>query len=160
EAGGGVGPHAPPGPPPPGGGGAPLRRGGGGGAGPAGGARVQDQTVVPRGFVALAGGRPSTPAIISPPAGVGLIVGDSDAGMPAGTSWLPLERVRGADAVLGDLRWLEGLRAVFQRAKAEGVPTVLDADLGAREALEGILRLTDFAIFCAPALRELIPAGT
>jgi sulfofructose kinase len=89
-----------------------------------------------------------------------LIVGQRDAGMPSGTSWLPLERVREADAVLGDLRWLEALRSVFARARQEGVPTVLDADLGAREALESILRLTDYAVFSAPALRELMPAGS
>jgi sulfofructose kinase len=68
--------------------------------------------------------------------------------------------VREADAVLGDLRWLEALRSVFARARQEGVPTVLDADLGAREALESILRLTDYAVFSAPALRELVPAGS
>jgi len=80
--------------------------------------------------------------------------------MPSGTSWLPLERIREADAVLGDVRWLEGIRAVFTRARKEKVPTILDADLGAREALGGILKLTDYAIFCAPALREFAPAGS
>ena len=49
-------------------------------------------------------------------------VGQRDAGMPSGTSWLPLERVKEADVVLGDLRWLEGLRAVFSRARKERVP--------------------------------------
>ena len=48
----------------------------------------------------------------------------------------------------------EAIRAVFARARKEKVPTILDADLGAREALGGILKLTDYAIFSAPALRE------
>jgi len=74
--------------------------------------------------------------------------------MPSDTSWLPLERVRDADVVLGDLRWLEAVRAVFAQARRDGVPTVLDADLGAREALAGLLEITDYAIFAAPALRE------
>ncbi len=100
------------------------------------------------------GARSSTSAIIVDGKGERLIVGQRDAGMPSGTSWLPLERVREADAVLGDVRWLEGLRAVFARARKEKVPTILDADLGAREALGGILKLTDYAIFSAPALRE------
>src|SRR5262245_31673182 len=100
------------------------------------------------------GARSSTSAIIVDGNGERLIVGQRDAGMPSGTSWLPLERVREADAVLGDVRWLEGLRAVFARARKEKVPTILDADLGAREALGGILKLTDYAIFCTPALRE------
>src|SRR6476659_1937205 len=106
------------------------------------------------------GARSSTSAIIVDDKGERLIVGQRDAGMPGGTSWLPLERVKEADAVLGDLRWLEGLRAVFSRARKETVPTVLDADLGAREAIGGILKLTDHAIFCAPALREFAPGDS
>jgi sulfofructose kinase len=106
------------------------------------------------------GARSSTSAIIVDGKGERLIVGQRDAGMPSGTSWLPLERIREADAVLGDVRWLEGIRAVFTRARKEKVPTILDADLGAREALGGILKLTDYAIFCAPALREFAPAGS
>jgi sulfofructose kinase len=58
------------------------------------------------------------------------------------------------------VRWLEGLRTVFARARKEKVPTVLDADLGAREALAGILALTDYAVFSAPALRDFAPANT
>jgi sulfofructose kinase len=103
---------------------------------------------------AFEGARSSTSAIIVDGRGERLIVGQRDAGMPSGTSWLPLERVREADAVLGDVRWLEGVRAVFTRARKDGVPTVLDIDLGAREALAGLIKLTDYAIFCAPALRE------
>jgi sulfofructose kinase len=106
------------------------------------------------------GARSSTSAIIVDGKGERLIVGQRDAGMPSGTSWLPLERIREADAVLGDVRWLEGLRTVFTRARKEKVPTILDADLGAREALGGILKLTDYAIFCAPALREFAPTGS
>ena len=106
------------------------------------------------------GARSSTSAIIVDDKGERLIVGQRDAGMPSGTSWLPLERIKEADAVLGDVRWLEGLRAVFSRARKEKVPTILDADLGAREALGGILKLTDHAIFCAPALREFAPGNS
>lgn len=99
-------------------------------------------------------GRSSTSAIIVDDAGERLIVGNRDTNMPSSTSWLPLERVAKADAVLADVRWLEGLRALFTKARDEGVPTVLDADLGAREALAEILALTDFAIFSEPALKD------
>jgi sulfofructose kinase len=109
---------------------------------------------------AFDGARSSTSAIIVDDKGERLIVGQRDAGMPSGTSWLPLERIQGADAVLGDLRWLEGLRAVFSRARMEGVMTILDADLGARDALAGILQLTDYALCSAPALREFAPEST
>jgi sulfofructose kinase len=103
------------------------------------------------------GARSSTSAVIVDAKGERFIVGLRDAGMPSGTSWLPLERVKEAHAILGDLRWLEGLRAVFARARQDGVPTVLDADLGAREALPDLLRHTDYALFSAPALREFAP---
>jgi len=123
-------------------------------------AGLQAERVDVRYLQAFEGARTSTSAIVVDRHGERLIVGQRDAGMPSGTSWLPLERVREADAVLGDLRWLEALRSVFARAKQESIPTVLDADLGAREALESILRLTDYAIFSAPALRELVASGT
>jgi sulfofructose kinase len=99
-------------------------------------------------------GRSSTSAIIVDDAGERLIVGNRDTNMPSGTSWLPLERVAKANAVLADVRWLEGLRALFTRARAVDVPTVLDADLGAREALAEILELTDYAIFSEAALKD------
>jgi sulfofructose kinase len=106
------------------------------------------------------GARSSTSAIIVDDKGERLVVGQRDTGMPSDTSWLPLERVSEAGAVLGDLRWLEGVRAVFTRARKDGVPTVLDADLGAREALVGLLKITDYAIFSAPALREFAAGST
>jgi len=109
---------------------------------------------------AFEGARSSTAAIVVDDRGERLIVGQRDAGMPSGTSWLPLERVKEADAVLGDVRWLEGVRTVFGQARKDKVPTVLDADLGAREALTGLMRLTDYAIFSAPAMREFAPGST
>jgi len=55
---------------------------------------------------------------------------DKDVKLPIHTTFLdPLERIKEADAVLGDVRWLEGLRAVFSRARKEKVPTVLDPKL-------------------------------
>jgi sulfofructose kinase len=105
-------------------------------------------------------GRSSTAAIIVDSEGERLIVGARDTNMPSGTSWLPLERIAAAAAILGDMRWLEAVRVAFARARREGVPTVLDADLGAREALGEILALTDYAIFSEPALRDFMPGGS
>lgn len=100
--------------------------------------------------------RSSTSAILVDAAGERMIVANRDTGMPSETSWLPLERVREAHAVLGDVRWLEGLRASFTEARKVGVPTILDCDLGAREVLPELLALTDYAIFAQPALREFV----
>lgn len=104
--------------------------------------------------------RSSTSAIIVDDRGERLIVGMRDTAIPSNTSWLPLERIAGASAVLADLRWLEATRVVFSRARREGVPSILDADLGAREALPDLLVMTDYAVFSAPSLRELMPGGS
>ena len=104
--------------------------------------------------------RTSTSAIIVDGKGERMIVGMRDTSIPSSTSWLPVERVVGADVVLADLRWLEATRTAFSRARKEGIPTVLDADLGAREALPDLLRETDYAIFSAPALREFAHGTT
>lgn len=104
--------------------------------------------------------RSSTSAIIVDGRGERLIVGMRDTAIPSSTSWLPLERITGADVVLADLRWLEATRIVLERARKDGVTTMLDADLGAREALADILRHTDYAVFSAPALREFARGGT
>jgi sulfofructose kinase len=83
-----------------------------------------------------------------------MIITQRDTSIPAGTSWLPLERIAEANAVLCDLRWLEAVRVVLTRARREGIPTILDADLGGREALPELLGLVDYAVFSAPSLHE------
>ncbi|MGF1649248.1 MAG: PfkB family carbohydrate kinase [Hyphomicrobiaceae bacterium] len=100
--------------------------------------------------------RTSTSAILVDRHGERLIVSARDVTMPSGTSWLPLERIADADMVLADLRWMEGTRTAFARARATGTPTVLDCDLGGREALPELLGVTDYAIFSEPALIEFV----
>ncbi len=104
--------------------------------------------------------RSSTSAIIVDAQGERLIVGMRDTSIPSSTSWLPLERIQDADVVMVDLRWLEATRVVLQRARMVGCTTVLDADLGAREALPDILKLADYAIFSKPSLREFARGQT
>ena len=98
--------------------------------------------------------RSSTSVILVDGRGERMIVGSRDVNMPSGTSWLPLERIEEAGCVLADLRWLEGARVAFEAARKAKVATILDADLGGREALTELLALTDYAIFSAPALEE------
>ena len=105
------------------------------------------------------GARSSTSAVIVDGKGDRLIVGERDHAMSMDACWLPLERVAGAAAVLSDLRWLEGTLAAFEFARAAGVPTLLDADLGGAGALADYLCLTDYAIFSAPALDAFAPEG-
>ncbi|HUS96119.1 MAG TPA: PfkB family carbohydrate kinase [Hyphomicrobiaceae bacterium] len=103
------------------------------------------------------GGRSSTSAILVDAQGERLIVGARDINMPSGTSWLPLERINDAPIVLADLRWLEAVRAAFTHARSAGTPTVLDADLGGREAMPELLGLTDYAVFSENALDDFLP---
>ncbi len=104
------------------------------------------------------GARSSTSAVIVDKAGDRLIVGERDHAMSMDASWLPLERIAGAAAVLSDLRWLEGTSAAFAEARARGVPTLLDADLGGGGGiLSEFLCLADYAIFSGPALDAFAP---
>lgn len=103
------------------------------------------------------GARSSTSAILVDQKGERLIVGERDHAMSMDPGWLPLERIAGAAAVLSDLRWFEATRAAFEVARAAGVPTVIDGDLGGGEHLEDFARLSDYAIFSAPALEALLP---
>ena len=102
-------------------------------------------------------GRSSSSAVIVDRQGERLIVGTRDVNMPAGTSWLPMERINSAKLVLADLRWMEAVRAIFTRARQANIPTVLDADIGARDALTEVLGLTDYAVFSENALSEYLP---
>jgi sulfofructose kinase len=97
------------------------------------------------------GARSSTSAVIVDGKGERLIIGERDHAMSMDASWLPLERIAGAAAVMSDLRWVEGTRAAFDAAREAGVPTLLDADLGGGCFLEEFLCLADYAIFSGPA---------
>ena len=77
---------------------------------------------------------------------------------PEQADWLPLGEVRAASAVLADPRWLTGAVALFNAARENAVPTVLDADVADVDVFETLLPLTDHAIFSEPALRGF--AGT
>ncbi len=109
---------------------------------------------------AYEGARSSTSAVIVDGKGERLIIGERDHAMSMDASWLPLERVAGAAAAMSDLRWVEGTRAAFTAARAAGVPTLLDVDLGGGGSLEEFLCLTDYAIFSGPALDAFAPGGS
>ena len=102
----------------------------------------------------FAGAVSSTSAILVDAAGERLIVNHRGEGLPDDPGWLPLETVAGQDAVLADARWPQGAVALFAAARAAGVPTVLDADIGSAELLPQILPLTDYCLFSQPGLVE------
>ncbi len=107
-----------------------------------------------RGF---AGGQSSTSAVIVDAQGERLLVNHRGAGLAEGADWLDLAPVATARAVLADVRWPAGALALFRAARAAGVATVLDGDIGAGAALPGLLALADYAVFSTPGLAEFAP---
>ncbi len=70
----------------------------------------------------------SLSAVMLDPAGERMIVNYLDPDLPRDPAWLPDPEAIGAGAVLGDVRWPEGSAHALARARASGIPAVLDAD--------------------------------
>jgi len=104
--------------------------------------------------------RSSTAAVIVDGRGERLVIGERDHAMPMDASWLPLEEIARAGAVLSDSSWKEASLAAFGAARALGVPTLIDIDLGAGVVLPELLRLTDYAVFSSAALRRFSSGET
>lgn len=109
-------------------------------------------------FRLFAGARSSVSGVIVDARGERTIVNFRGADLPADADWLPLQQVSEADAVLADPRWPEGALAMFQAARARGVPTVLDGDVAATDVFDKLLPHTDFALFSESGLKGY--AGT
>lgn len=103
-------------------------------------------------FRLFQGARSSVSCVLVDPDGERTIVNFRGADLPDDPSWLPLDRVAGAGAVLADPRWVGGAGALFAAARKVGVPTVLDADVAEPAVFEALLPLTDHAIFSQQAL--------
>jgi sulfofructose kinase len=102
-------------------------------------------------FRLFSDGRSSVSGIIVDGAGERQIVNFRGA-FPEVADWLPLDEVTQASAVLADPRWVEGAIALFGKARALRIPTVLDGDVADAEVFERLLPLTDHAVFSEPAL--------
>ncbi len=102
------------------------------------------------------GARSSTSVVIVDSKGDRLVVGERDHAMSMDPMWLPLHRIGEAGAVMSDMRWVEGTRAAFAAARIQGVPTILDADLGGGGDLREFLSLADYAIFSGPGLDTFV----
>lgn len=103
-------------------------------------------------FRLFAGARSSTSAILVSGDGERAIVNFRGAGVPDDPSWLPLQLVPETDAVLADIRWVEGACALYKAARAAGIPTVIDAEKASADAFAATLPLVDHAVFSEPGL--------
>lgn len=103
----------------------------------------------------VANARSPTAAILVDRAGERLICAHQPAELDRDASWLPLRELTRFNAVLADVRWDEGALAVLDAACAHGIPAVLDADVGERDAIAALVRRATHAIFSQRGLRIL-----
>jgi sulfofructose kinase len=94
-------------------------------------------------------------AILVDPAGERLAVPFYDKNFPSSAEWLALEEVSLAQAILCDVRWPVGARALMREANKQGVPTVLDADTAPNDVLEHLCACADHVLFSESALYQL-----
>jgi sulfofructose kinase len=76
----------------------------------------------------------------------------NDAALDADPSWVSVESIREFGAVLVDVRWPEGAGRVLDAARAAGIPTIFDGDVGAVDALRDLCGRCDYAIFSTAGL--------
>lgn len=99
------------------------------------------------------GVRSSHSAIIVESSGERLIVsaqGDALQSPRSLVDSLPLD----ADAVMVDVRWPDGAQSVAARARAAGIPVVLDGEMGNIALLRAMVPLADHVIFSEPGWAE------
>lgn len=69
-------------------------------------------------------------------------------------SWLPLDRIADASGVLVDPRWPQAAMPVLERARANQIPGVLDADIGPTPIPRELVELSSHAIFSLAGLAQ------
>ncbi len=113
-----------------------------------------------RGLRAVPGTATSQAAVVVDARGERLVVPFHDPQVDASPAWLPLERLREADIVLADVRWLEGAEAVLLAARAAGVPAMLDAEVGPLPVLQRLVPLASHAVFSDAGLLHYTGMGS
>jgi sulfofructose kinase len=108
---------------------------------------VQAEGLDVRSLHAVPGTATSQAAVVVDARGERLVVPFHDPQVDASPAWLPLERLRDADIVLADVRWVEGAEAVLLAARAAGVPAMLDAEVGPLPVLQRLVPLASHAVF-------------
>lgn len=103
----------------------------------------------------LPGFRTKIASILIDARGERLVVSSQPQGYPPDPSWLPIERVAAADAVLADTRWLAGAQRLFDAAAAAGKPSVFDGDAGDPPSVAATARLATHPFFSEPMLASL-----
>lgn len=114
------------------------------------------ERVATTGVRRVPGGRTAISTVLVDRHGERLVVPYFDPTLDPDPGWLPLETVAGSGAVLCDMRWVEGARALFAQARSVGVPTILDADVAPVADLRALMPWADHVLFSEPALASLV----
>jgi len=102
----------------------------------------------------VTGARSSQSAVLVDASGERIIANYPSPDLPACADWMTELDFGQWDAVLADVRWHEGAKQAFTLARANGVPTLLDADVTPQDITE-LVALSDHAAFSAPGLLRL-----
>ncbi|MEZ0168650.1 PfkB family carbohydrate kinase [Microvirga sp. TS319] len=108
----------------------------------------------------VSGAQTAYSTILVDQAGERWVVPYTDPSLDKDPIWLPLHEIAQASAVLVDMRWVEGAKAVLAEARRCGVPTVVDADIAPPESLRELIALGDHVLFSEPALLSLTSSTT
>ena len=100
------------------------------------------------------GARSGLSAVVVDRAGERLTINFADAALTTDPSWLPLEKLDRADAVLCDCRWPAGTAAVLQRAREMGRIVLLDGDLTPDHAVRDLAPLASHVAFSHGGLTQ------
>lgn len=97
-------------------------------------------------------------AVAVDPAGERLILNFPGTGLDVPPDWIGPASLQGAGALLVDMGWPAGAAHILDLARAAGIPSVLDADLGPDPSAASLFGLADHLVFSGAALRH--HAGT
>ena len=103
----------------------------------------------------LSGFRTKIATILIDKRGERLVVSVQPQGYPPDASWLPVERVADADAVLADTRWPAGAQRLFDAAAMAGKPSVFDGDAGEPQQVRETARLATHPFLSQSMLQSL-----
>lgn len=102
----------------------------------------------------LPGGRSGLSAVMVDATGDRLTINFADPALDTDPGWLPLARVKEADAVLCDCRWPAGAEAVLRRVRQDGRIAVLDADITPDAAVNTLAPLASHVAFSQGGLQQ------
>lgn len=123
-------------------------------------ADMEREQISSAGIRRLPVGRTAFSSILVNAEGERLVVPFFDPDLDPDPGWLPLDEVKHAGAILCDVRWIEGARALLEQARRDKVPALLDADVAPPEHLRALIGLADHLLFSEPALRSLVRLET